>query len=195
MLKNVGVSLFRAIKGTMDGSIKYGAAEALGIKEGAIGVAENENYTKLISAAVRNQIKDIEKKIVGRRDQGRHGVRQVRPSGRSRRGDRPFFFPSGAEAHAMEAILEARNILMVYENGVVANRDVSLAVEKNTIHAVVGENGAGKSTLMKILFGMPPAPARGRSSTRGAGCSSQLPRGHPPGHRHGAPAPDARPPS
>jgi simple sugar transport system ATP-binding protein len=54
----------------------------------------------------------------------------------------------------MEAILEARDILMVYPNGVVANRGVSLAVEKNTIHAVVGENGAGKSTLMKILFGM-----------------------------------------
>jgi simple sugar transport system ATP-binding protein len=54
----------------------------------------------------------------------------------------------------METILEAHRILMVYENGVVANRDVSLAVEKNTIHAVVGENGAGKSTLMKILFGM-----------------------------------------
>ena len=54
----------------------------------------------------------------------------------------------------METILEARGILMVYENGVVANRGVSLAVEKNSIHAVVGENGAGKSTLMKVLFGM-----------------------------------------
>ena len=64
MLKNVGASLFRAIKGTIDGSITYGAAEALGIKEGAIAVAENENYSKLITAAVRNQIKDIEKKIV-----------------------------------------------------------------------------------------------------------------------------------
>ncbi|MBT8227907.1 MAG: ABC transporter ATP-binding protein [Dactylosporangium sp.] len=38
--------------------------------------------------------------------------------------------------------------------GVVANRDVSLAVRRGTIHAVVGENGAGKSTLMKILYGM-----------------------------------------
>jgi basic membrane protein A len=64
MLKNVGASLFRAIKGTIDGSIKYGAAEALGIKEGGVGVAENENYTKLVSAAVRNQIKDLEKKIL-----------------------------------------------------------------------------------------------------------------------------------
>ena len=54
----------------------------------------------------------------------------------------------------MEPILEARNILMVYEDGVVANRGVSISVERNTIHAVVGENGAGKSTLMKILFGI-----------------------------------------
>ncbi len=43
---------------------------------------------------------------------------------------------------------------MIYEDGVVANRDVGLAVETNSIHAVVGENGAGKSTLMKILFGI-----------------------------------------
>jgi len=38
--------------------------------------------------------------------------------------------------------------------GVVANRDVNLAVRPGTIHAIVGENGAGKSTLMKILYGM-----------------------------------------
>jgi len=64
MLKNVGWSLFRAIKGTMDGTIKYGAAEALGIKEGGVGVADNENYTKLVSAAIRGKIKDLEKQIV-----------------------------------------------------------------------------------------------------------------------------------
>ncbi len=29
-----------------------------------------------------------------------------------------------------------------------------MEVERNTIHAVVGENGAGKSTLMKIIFGI-----------------------------------------
>ncbi len=34
-----------------------------------------------------------------------------------------------------------------------ANKDVNLAVERGTIHGIVGENGAGKSTLMSILYG------------------------------------------
>src|SRR5215203_3928629 len=34
-----------------------------------------------------------------------------------------------------------------------ANRDVSLAVARGTIHGIVGENGAGKSILMSILYG------------------------------------------
>jgi general nucleoside transport system ATP-binding protein len=34
-----------------------------------------------------------------------------------------------------------------------ANRNVSLVVERGTIHGIVGENGAGKSTLMSILYG------------------------------------------
>jgi len=64
MLKNVGSSLFRAVKGTMDGTIKYGAAEALGITEGGVGVADNENFNKLISEEVRKKLKDLEKKVV-----------------------------------------------------------------------------------------------------------------------------------
>ncbi len=53
----------------------------------------------------------------------------------------------------MESILSLKNIVKVYPNGVVANKGINIEVEKNTIHAIVGENGAGKSTLMKIIFG------------------------------------------
>jgi general nucleoside transport system ATP-binding protein len=35
-----------------------------------------------------------------------------------------------------------------------ANTNISLSVEKGSIHALVGENGAGKSTLTRIIYGM-----------------------------------------
>ena len=55
-------------------------------------------------------------------------------------------------------ILEMKNITKTFP-GVKALDDVGFQVEKNHIHALVGENGAGKSTLMKVLSGMHPLGA------------------------------------
>jgi ABC-type sugar transport system ATPase subunit len=50
-------------------------------------------------------------------------------------------------------MISVRNLAKRY-GGVVALDNMSLSVERGTIHAVVGENGAGKSTLMKVLAGV-----------------------------------------
>ncbi len=49
-------------------------------------------------------------------------------------------------------MLELKNITKTF-GSVVANDDVSITIEKGTIHAIVGENGAGKSTIMRIAYG------------------------------------------
>ena len=49
-------------------------------------------------------------------------------------------------------MLELKNITKTF-GSVTANNDVSIKIEKGTIHAIVGENGAGKSTIMRIAYG------------------------------------------
>ncbi|MBS1797177.1 MAG: ABC transporter ATP-binding protein [Acidobacteria bacterium] len=49
-------------------------------------------------------------------------------------------------------MLELKNITKTF-GSVTANNDVSIRIEKGTIHAIVGENGAGKSTIMRIAYG------------------------------------------
>ncbi len=65
-----------------------------------------------------------------------------------------------------EEILLMDKITKVYPNGFVANKEVTLSVNKGEIHRLVGENGAGKSTLMKILFGI-EQPEEGRILVKG----------------------------
>jgi basic membrane protein A len=64
MMKNVDNSIYRGIKMHLDGTLPYGSAEALGIAEGGVGVAYNENYNKLVPEEMRNKIKAIEDQIL-----------------------------------------------------------------------------------------------------------------------------------
>jgi putative multiple sugar transport system ATP-binding protein len=54
-----------------------------------------------------------------------------------------------------DTILEMRGIYKEFP-GVKALQDVSISVERGSVHAICGENGAGKSTLMKVLSGVYP---------------------------------------
>ena len=64
MLKNVDKSLYRAIKLYLEGKLEFGKAEALGIKEDGVGIADNENFKKLVPQEFVEKIKEIEKKIL-----------------------------------------------------------------------------------------------------------------------------------
>ena len=61
---------------------------------------------------------------------------------------------SGAPPQAVELV----NIDKSF-GAVQANRAVSIAIAKGTVHGIIGENGAGKSTLMSILYGFYEADA------------------------------------
>ena len=65
--------------------------------------------------------------------------------------------PAAAPPGAPPAI-ELRGISKAF-GPVQANKDISIRVEKGTIHGIIGENGAGKSTLMSILYGFYKADA------------------------------------
>jgi simple sugar transport system ATP-binding protein len=59
--------------------------------------------------------------------------------------------------------------------GVIANDDVSFAIQKGEIHALLGENGAGKSTLVKMIYGL-VKPDKGSMSLEGSPFAPSEPR-------------------
>jgi branched-chain amino acid transport system ATP-binding protein len=58
------------------------------------------------------------------------------------------------------ALLDVRDVEVVYGAGVLALRGVSLSVRPGEIVALIGANGAGKTTLLKTVAGL-VAPQRG----------------------------------
>lgn len=56
MQKRVDNSLYRALRLTGEEKLKYGAAEALGLTDGGVELADNENYKKLVPQDIRDKV-------------------------------------------------------------------------------------------------------------------------------------------
>ncbi|MCH9853594.1 MAG: ABC transporter ATP-binding protein [Alphaproteobacteria bacterium] len=52
----------------------------------------------------------------------------------------------------MASLLTLKNICKHFPN-VIANDNISFAIDEGKIHALLGENGAGKSTLVQMIYG------------------------------------------
>jgi ABC-type uncharacterized transport system ATPase subunit len=74
--------------------------------------------------------------------------------------------PAALTAAGAEPLLALADISKRFP-GVLANDQVSLAVGRCEIHALLGENGAGKSTLVKLIYGL-MRPDTGRMTLAGA---------------------------
>ena len=63
------------------------------------------------------------------------------------------------------SLLSVQNVTMRF-GGLLANDNISFAVEKGSVHAVIGPNGAGKTTLFNVISGFFP-PTEGKVSFDG----------------------------
>ncbi|MBY4894974.1 ABC transporter ATP-binding protein [Rhodobacteraceae bacterium N5(2021)] len=72
------------------------------------------------------------------------------------------------------ALLDIRGLTKAYP-GVIANDDVSFAIQPGEVHALLGENGAGKSTLVKMIYGL-VTPDSGTMALNGAPYTPAEPR-------------------
>lgn len=64
VLKRVDLALYEACEKFVNGTLTYGDLQYLGIKEGKIGIADNENYQKLVPEEIRTYIKSLSDQIV-----------------------------------------------------------------------------------------------------------------------------------
>ena len=63
-LKKLGDAVVVSALGIWDGSIKLGENYSMGLKEGTVGLADNENFRKLVSEESRKRLEEIASKVV-----------------------------------------------------------------------------------------------------------------------------------
>lgn len=63
VLKNVDYSLYRTIDLYRQDKLPVGTTDVLGIKEGGVGLADNEYYQKLVSEEIRTKVAELEEQV------------------------------------------------------------------------------------------------------------------------------------
>ena len=64
ILKRVDNSLLRAIELHKEGTLPYGQKEDLGFAEDCVGIADNDIYTRVVPAEIRQELIDVEMQII-----------------------------------------------------------------------------------------------------------------------------------
>ena len=64
VMKSVDNCVYSCIKRHVEGNLPYGTTEALGLKEGMVSIAKNENYEALVPEEIQEFMENLEKKIV-----------------------------------------------------------------------------------------------------------------------------------
>ena len=63
-LKNVGNSLYKAIKEDMAGELEFGVMEQLGFLEGGVELVKDSHYEEIIPESIRVKLDELEQKII-----------------------------------------------------------------------------------------------------------------------------------
>jgi NitT/TauT family transport system ATP-binding protein len=67
---------------------------------------------------------------------------------------------------SVDAIVQVKDVGKIYEGGVEALADISLALPQGKLSTLLGPSGCGKTTLLKIIAGLIP-PSRGEIWVKG----------------------------
>ncbi|MGL5694911.1 MAG: BMP family lipoprotein, partial [Peptostreptococcaceae bacterium] len=62
-LKNIDTSLVAAMDEYLNDSLEFNTHSVLGIKENAVGLAENDIYTSTVSEEIRNKVNEVSKEL------------------------------------------------------------------------------------------------------------------------------------
>lgn len=63
-VKKIPQNALYIVQKAMDGAVKYGSKEYYGLKEGAVGLAENEFYQKLMTDENRKAVEELKEKVM-----------------------------------------------------------------------------------------------------------------------------------